>query len=49
MIFETIVTTRDEAGRDHIAPMGIRREGEFIILSPFRPSATLEQIGRAHV
>ena len=46
MIFETIVTTRDEAGHDHIAPMGIRREGEFIILSPFRPSATLEHVLR---
>lgn len=46
MIFETIVTTRDESGRDHIAPMGIRREGELIVLSPFRPSATLEHVLR---
>ena len=46
MIFETIVTTRDESGRDHIAPMGTRREDEFIVLSPFRPSATLEHVLR---
>ncbi len=46
MIFETIVTTRDESGRDHVAPMGIRHEGEFIVLSPFRPSATLEHVLR---
>src|SRR5579859_2943891 len=46
MIFETIVTTQDEAGRDHMAPMGIRHEGEFIVLSPFRPSATLEHVLR---
>jgi len=46
MILETIVTTRDETGRDHIAPMGIRREGGFIVLSPFRPSATLEHVLR---
>ena len=46
MIFETIVTTRDESGRDHIAPMGIRHDGEFLVLSPFRPSATLEHILR---
>jgi hypothetical protein len=46
VIFETIVTTRDESGRDHIAPMGVRREGDLLILSPFRPSATLEHILR---
>jgi uncharacterized protein len=46
MIFETIITTRDESGRDHIAPMGIRREEGLIVLSPFRPSATLEHVFR---
>jgi len=46
VIFETIVTTLDQAGGDHIAPMGIRHEGEFIVLSPFRPSATLEHVQR---
>jgi hypothetical protein len=46
VIFETIVTTRDDAGRAHIAPMGIRREEQCIILSPFRPSTTLDHILR---
>jgi hypothetical protein len=46
MILETIVTTRDDTGRDHIAPMGIRREAGFIVLSPFRPSATLDHVLR---
>lgn len=46
MIFETIITTRDENGGDHIAPMGIRQEGDFVVVSPFRPSVTLEQILR---
>jgi uncharacterized protein len=46
MIFETIVSTRDVAGSAHIAPMGIRREDGFIVLSPFRPSTTLEHVLR---
>lgn len=46
MIFETIVTTRDESGGNHIAPMGIRHDGELIVLSPFRPSATLQHVLR---
>jgi hypothetical protein len=46
VIFETIVSTRDHAGRAHIAPMGIRREEQWIVLSPFRPSTTLDHILR---
>jgi hypothetical protein len=46
VIHETIITTRDEKGGDHIAPMGVREERGFVIVSPFRPSATLEQILR---
>ena len=46
MIVETIITTRDQSGHDHIAPMGIRHEDGFIVLSPFRPSATLEHVLR---
>ncbi|HEY2023778.1 DUF447 domain-containing protein [Paraburkholderia sp.] len=44
MINETIVTTAACDGRPHIAPMGVRHEGERIILSPFRPSQTLDNI-----
>jgi hypothetical protein len=46
VIFETILTTRNENGGDQIAPMGIRKERDFLVISPFRPSATLEQILR---
>jgi hypothetical protein len=44
MIHETIVTTAACDGRPHIAPMGARYEGDRVILSPFRPSTTLDNI-----
>jgi hypothetical protein len=44
MIYETIVTTAARDGRPHIAPMGIRFEDGFVVLAPFRPSTTLDNI-----
>ena len=44
MIFETVVTTLGAAGRVHIAPMGVRYRGGEVILMPFKPSATLDNI-----
>jgi len=44
MIFETVVTTLSPAGVPHIAPMGVRYEGDVIVLMPFKPSTTLENI-----
>lgn len=44
MIFETIVTTSTLDGRPHIAPMGVRYEDGLALLSPFRPSVTLDNI-----
>ncbi|SDR47683.1 hypothetical protein SAMN05443245_6067 [Paraburkholderia fungorum] len=44
MIHETIVTTAACDGRPHIAPMGARFEDDLIILAPFRPSTTLDNI-----
>jgi hypothetical protein len=44
MIYETIVTTAACDGRPHIAPMGARYDGDILILSPFRPSVTLDNI-----
>ena len=45
MIWESIVTTRSSEGRVHIAPMGIREsEDGRVILAPFRPSKTLENV-----
>jgi len=41
MIHETIVTTQNNSGLAHIAPMGIHVNGDEIIILPFRPSATL--------
>ncbi len=46
MIQEIIVTTTNEDGSTHIAPMGIREESELIVIAPFKPSATLENIQR---
>jgi len=43
VILETIVTTRGE-DRDQIAPMGIRRQDDLVIIAPFRPSATLDSL-----
>ena len=46
MIQEVIVTTINEDDTVHIAPMGIREENQQVIVSPFKPSATLENITR---
>lgn len=46
MIHEVIVTTGYENGEVHIAPMGIRRADGLIVIAPFRPSATLENLQR---
>jgi hypothetical protein len=51
-IWEVIVTTVSPAGDVHIAPMGVREEADFVLLQPFRPSMTLENVlktGRAVV
>lgn len=44
MIFETIITSVDLAGKPHVTPFGIQYEGANIIISPYRPSTTLENI-----
>ncbi len=46
MIQEIIVTTSNEDGSTHIAPMGIREQDGQIVIAPFKPSATLENIQR---
>ena len=43
-IFETVVTTCSPAGVVHVAPMGERWRGERVVLKPFRPSTTLDNI-----
>lgn len=43
-IFETVVTTVAPEGRPHVAPMGVRYRDGRVVLMPFRPSATLDNI-----
>ena len=45
-IRECIVTTLREDNSVHIAPMGIHEEGESLIILPFKPSASLDNIER---
>ncbi len=44
MIQEVIVTTQNTEGKVHIAPMGIHLLKDEIIILPFRPSSTLNNI-----
>ena len=44
LIFEAILATATHEGDTHIAPLGFRRERGFVILSPFHPSRTLENL-----
>ncbi|MCB1858571.1 MAG: DUF447 family protein [Gammaproteobacteria bacterium] len=44
MIHEVIVTTRNSAGQVHIAPMGIHWRDNRVVISPFKPSTTLENL-----
>lgn len=44
MIQEVIVTTESAGSKTHIAPMGIHLQGDEIIVLPFRPSTTLNNI-----
>jgi len=46
LIRETIITTRRADGTPHIAPMGVRERGDELLIAPFRPSGTLENLLR---
>ena len=43
-ITETIITSKDAANTPHAAPFGVRRSGDRLEFSPFRPSKTLENL-----
>ena len=45
-ILESIVTTMGDDESTHIAPMGIHCAGRRLLLKPFRPSRTLENLQR---
>lgn len=44
MIFETIITTLDNKDNIHTTPFGIRKEDGYVIISPYKPSTTLQNI-----
>ena len=47
MIFEAVIITRNADGSLHIVPMGYRESGEDVVLAPFRPSTTLDNLVRS--
>jgi hypothetical protein len=44
MIRETVITSCAPDGAVHVAPMGVTVEGDGIILAPFQPSVTLNNL-----
>lgn len=44
MIQETLITTTSVTGQVHIAPMGIHVENDRLIILPFKPSTTLDNL-----
>ena len=44
MIREAVVTSVSSAGQVHVAPMGFREVDGRIVLAPFRPSTTLDNL-----
>lgn len=44
MIYETIVTTRSADGDVHVAPFGIQWHEGRVLIMPFKPSTTLQNI-----
>ena len=43
-IFETVLTTVAADGRVHVAPMGVRYQQGLVVLMPFKPSTTLDNV-----
>jgi uncharacterized protein len=48
VIYETVVTTVAPDGRPHIAPMGVRYQQDRVVLMPFKPSTTHDNIVATH-
>lgn len=44
MIFETIIISTNAAGEAHVTPFGVKHEDDFVVISPFKPSKTLDNI-----
>jgi hypothetical protein len=45
-IRESIVTTMNADGTAHVAPLGVIEEGPLLVIAPFRPSTTLDNLRR---
>ncbi len=43
-IVETIVSTMNEKGEVHVAPLGLIQDGDHWIIGPFKPSRTLDNL-----
>ena len=44
VIFETVVSSVALDGKPHLAPMGVRYARQQVVLMPFKPSTTLDNI-----
>jgi len=44
MIYETILSTLDSQGNAHVTPFGVSMQDDLVVISPFKPSTTLENI-----
>lgn len=44
VIYEGVVVTMNQAGMAHVTPLGMRFEGNYTLLAPFRPSTTLDNL-----
>lgn len=49
MIREAVITTRNADGSPHVTPLGYRQRGERVLLAPFVPSRTLDNLRRERV
>ncbi|MFL9711552.1 DUF447 domain-containing protein [Methylobacillus sp. Pita1] len=44
MIYESILTSISSEGKVHIAPFGVRERNGLVLIAPFRPSVTLDNL-----
>jgi hypothetical protein len=44
MIYETIISSVDESANVHVTPFGIHLADELVVIAPFRPSTTLDNM-----
>lgn len=47
MIYETVITTIGAADEPHIAPFGVRERDGLVIIAPYRPSSSLDNMLRS--